>query len=81
MRVRTLGSDQRTLPRVRAPKKLYASPPIVATTRERPDECELALIPAYHPGLVPERPSGGRLSAPSRKSRHNLLLNLNKGCC
>ena len=70
------ASDQRTLPRVRS-LKLYASRPIVAATRERPDECELALIPAYHPGPVPERPSGGRLSALSRRSRRNLLLDRN----
>ena len=33
--------------------KLYASRPTVAATRERTDECELALSPAYHPGPVP----------------------------
>ena len=67
MRVRRVGRVIRERCRacVRS-KKLYASRPIVAATRERPDECELALIPAYHPGPVPERPSGGRLSAPSR---------------
>ena len=49
-------------------KKLFASRRIGAATRERPDECELALTPAYHPGLVPERPSDGRLSATGPKT-------------
>ena len=51
------ASDQKM--RCRA-LKLHASRQIAAATRERTDECELALIPAYHPGPVHARHSGGR---------------------